>query len=46
MNQVEIVYKRRTSTGTLMNLASKEHGGSSRSHCTLILTLSQYDLNQ
>lgn len=40
---LECVRRGRTSQGTRMNEANDGHGGSSRSHCALILTLRQVD---
>ena len=36
---LEKVNKNRSSGQTKLNIASEEHGGSSRSHCALVLTL-------
>ena len=38
------VRKNRTCRGTKMNGSASDHGGSSRSHCALILTLHQMDI--
>ena len=43
MTYLETVRNSRTAHGTRMNEATDEHGGSSRSHCALILTLRQVD---
>lgn len=43
VSALEKVERMRVATGTLMNEHSSDHRGSSRSHCSLILTLRQLD---
>ena len=44
LTYIELINKKRVSSGTNMNKAKAGHGGSSRSHCAIILTLMKHNI--